>query len=66
MYKLFLLFILIIKLVSAEIFVGKVVDSLTGMPIVEANIKLKASVNEGTVTDPNGIFFFCRIGQAFK
>ena len=58
MYKLFLLFILIIKLVSAEIFVGKVVDSLTGMPIVEANIKLKASVNEGTVTDPNGIFYF--------
>tara|TARA_A100001037_G_scaffold39280_2_gene30445 strand:+ start:1498 stop:3870 length:2373 start_codon:yes stop_codon:yes gene_type:complete len=44
--------------VSAEIFVGKVVDSLTGMPIVEANIKLKASVNEGTVTDPNGIFYF--------
>ena len=28
------------------------------MPIVEANIKLKASVNEGTVTDPNGIFYF--------
>jgi Fe(3+) dicitrate transport protein len=43
---------------NADVFLGKVVDSSTGMPIVEANIKLKHKNNEGTVTDPNGVFTF--------
>ena len=58
MYKLSILLIGIIQLVNADVFLGKIVDSSTGMPIVEANIKLKHKNNEGTVTDPNGVFSF--------
>ena len=58
MYRLSILLIGIIQLVNADVFLGKIVDSSTGMPIVEANIKLKHKNNEGTVTDPNGVFSF--------
>ena len=58
MYRLSILLIIVIQLVNADVFIGKVVDSSTGMPIVEANIKLKHKNNEGTVTDPNGVFSF--------
>ncbi len=58
MYRLSILLIVIIQLMNADVFLGKVVDSSTGMPIVEANIKLKHKNNEGTVTDPNGVFTF--------
>jgi len=58
MYRLSILLLGIIQLVNADVFLGKVVDSSTGMPIVEANIKLKHKNNEGTVTDPNGVFSF--------
>ncbi len=58
MYRLSILLIGIIQLMNADVFLGKVVDSSTGMPIVEANIKLKHKNNEGTVTDPNGVFTF--------
>ena len=58
MHRLSILFIGIIQLVNADVFLGKIVDSSTGMPIVEANIKLKHKNNEGTVTDPNGVFSF--------
>ena len=36
MYRFSILLIVIIQLVNADVFVGKVVDSSTGMPIVEA------------------------------
>ena len=58
MYRFSILLIVIIQLVNADVFVGKVVDSSTGMPIVEANIKIKHKDNEGTVSDPSGIFSF--------
>ena len=58
MYRLSILLIGIIQFVNADVFLGKIVDSSTGMPIVEANIKLKHKNNEGTVTDPNGVFSF--------
>ena len=58
MYRLSILLIGIIQLLNADVFVGKVVDSSTGMPIVEANIQLKHKDNEGTVTNHSGIFSF--------
>ena len=58
MYRFSILLIVIIQLVNADVFVGKVVDSSTGMPIVEANIKIIHKDNEGTVSDPSGIFSF--------
>ena len=58
MYRLSILLIIVIQLVNADVFIGKVVDSSTGMPIVEANIKFKHKNDEGTVTDTKGLFSF--------
>ena len=58
MYRFSILLIVIIQLVNADVFVGKVVDSSTGMPIVEANIIIKHKDIEGTVSGPSGIFSF--------
>ena len=40
----------------ANTFLGKVIDSKSGMPIIEANIELIGHSNEGTTSDENGIF----------
>ena len=41
MYRFSILLIVIIQLVNADVFVGKVVDSSTVMAIIEENIKIK-------------------------
>ena len=50
--------IIILQFAFANSFIGKVVDSKTGMPIIEANINIANREGEGTSTNENGIFSF--------
>lgn len=51
-------YILILQFVFANEFIGKVIDSNTGMPVIEANINLINVEGVGTTTNENGIFSF--------
>ena len=58
MFKQSMQYILILQFVFANEFIGKVIDSNTGMPVIEANINLINVEGVGTTTNENGIFSF--------
>ena len=58
MFKQPIQYILILQFVFANEFIGKVIDSNTGMPVIEANINLTNVEGVGTTTNENGIFSF--------
>ena len=58
MFKQLIKYILILQFVFANEFIGKVIDSNTGMPVIEANINLTNVEGVGTTTNENGIFSF--------
>ncbi|RPH02547.1 MAG: TonB-dependent receptor [bacterium TMED46] len=58
MFKQTIKYILILQFVFANEFIGKVIDSNTGMPVIEANINLTNVEGVGTTTNENGIFSF--------
>ena len=58
MFKQPIKYILILQFVFANEFIGKVIDSNTGMPVIEANINLTNVEGVGTTTNENGIFSF--------
>tara|TARA_B110000438_G_scaffold30528_1_gene29898 strand:+ start:3083 stop:5503 length:2421 start_codon:yes stop_codon:yes gene_type:complete len=57
MLKQVLVITIFIQIIYCTNYVGKVVDSKTGMPIVEANINIGSLEEVGTTTNENGIFF---------
>ena len=64
MFKRLIQSIFILQFVFADNFVGKVIDSNTGMPVIEANINLTNVEGVGTTTNENGIFSFSsQIGE---
>ena len=58
MEKLLTIYLILFQCILAENFFGKVVDAKTGMPIIEANIRLDSHTEKGTTTNENGIFSF--------
>jgi len=58
MFKQSMQYILILQFIFANEFIGKVIDSNTGMPVIEANINLTNVEGVGTTTNENGIFSF--------
>ena len=58
MFKQPIQYILILQFVFANEFIGKVIDSNTGMPVIETNINLTNVEGVGTTTNENGIFSF--------
>ena len=56
MLKQIILVSLTLQTLYANKFLGKVIDSKTGMPIIEANIQVNGSEQIGTITNKSGFF----------